>query len=189
MPYLTKSLVQALARSRVATSRVAFASTVLKEQARASSTHHPYDIFLSHAHEDADIVLGVLEALTILGYSVYVDWVVDQHLDRSKVTPEHADLLRKRLKQSRFLLYTTTANSASSTWMPWELGYFDGHKPGKVAILPILDERASFHGQEFLGLYPAVEYGELLGDGSPDLYWRPLGLMPKLLRESIRSGS
>jgi hypothetical protein len=39
--------------------------------------------------------------------------------------------------------------------MPWELGYFDGMKPGHVGIVPIVaSEDDTFPGQEYLGLYP-----------------------------------
>jgi hypothetical protein len=42
--------------------------------------------------------------------------------------------------------------------MPWELGYFDGFRPGHVAILPLVKATgAGFNGQEYLGLYPYVE--------------------------------
>jgi hypothetical protein len=42
--------------------------------------------------------------------------------------------------------------------MPWELGYFDGHKPGRVAIMPLPSSALTgFTGQEYLALYPNVE--------------------------------
>jgi hypothetical protein len=41
--------------------------------------------------------------------------------------------------------------------MPWELGYFDGLRQGRIAILPLVaTEGAAFRGQEYLGLYPKV---------------------------------
>jgi hypothetical protein len=48
--------------------------------------------------------------------------------------------------------------------MPWELGYFDGIKPGHVWILPLVSRSDSeFNGQEYLGLYPPVENLSLTG--------------------------
>jgi len=42
--------------------------------------------------------------------------------------------------------------------MPWELGYFDGLRQGRIAILPLVaNDGARFQGQEYLGLYPLVE--------------------------------
>ncbi|WP_169775037.1 hypothetical protein [Pseudomonas sp. CES] len=70
---------------------------------------------------------------------------------------ETAAILRERMKSSRSMMYIATGNSSGSKWMPWELGFFDGHKPGRVAILPLQDsESQSFEGQEYLGLYPVV---------------------------------
>ena len=61
------------------------------------------------------------------------------------------------MKSSASLMYIATENSSNSKWMPWELGYFDGLKSDKVAILPLQDsENQRFEGQEYLGLYPLV---------------------------------
>jgi hypothetical protein len=46
-------------------------------------------------------------------------------------------------------------------WVQWELGLGDGQKNGKVAIVPILtnfDPNPSFYKQEYLGLYPYIDY-------------------------------
>ncbi|WP_230853568.1 hypothetical protein, partial [Vibrio harveyi] len=90
-----------------------------------------------------------------MGHSVYVDWVNDPQLDRSKVTESTAQLLRERMEASKSLFYVTTENAESSKWMPWECGYFDGNKD-KVAILPIqtYSHDNEYNGQEYLGLYP-----------------------------------
>lgn len=55
-------------------------------------------------------------------------------------------------------MYVSSKSSSTSRWMPWELGYFDGMRPGKVAILPIVEASDSeYTGLEFVGLYPTVE--------------------------------
>ncbi len=185
MAYLTKTFVRSMARDKAGTVEFAAANRQLNEHVSSVSTRQSFDIFLSHSHEDSDIILGVVEILKLLGYVTYVDWIEDRHLDRSKVTPAHADLLRKRMKQSSFLLYVTTANSVSSKWMPWELGYFDGFKPGKVGVLPILDPGVDFAGQEFIGLYPTVEYDNLPHEATRTLIWRPYGFVRRALRESV----
>lgn len=38
---------------------------------------------------------------------MYVDWMVDEQLDRSAVTAETAQLLRDRMDHSGFLLFAT----------------------------------------------------------------------------------
>jgi hypothetical protein len=113
-----------------------------------------YDIFLSHSSKDARHVAGAKLLLEDQGFSVYIDWIEDPELDRSKVNQNNAEILIKRMQQCDTLLYAFSENASTSTWMPWELGYFDGMK-GKVAVIPILEsEYSSFKGNEYLGLYP-----------------------------------
>ncbi|EIK0773732.1 toll/interleukin-1 receptor domain-containing protein [Vibrio parahaemolyticus] len=116
-----------------------------------------FDIFLSHSYLDKETVLGLKNYLANRGYSVYVDWIDDKELDRSKVSEETADRLRKRMKQCSSLFFATSTNSSSSKWMPWECGYFDALK-GKVVILPITKNyETRFEGQEYLSLYPYID--------------------------------
>lgn len=130
----------------------------LTEEVRRTATRARFDIFLSHCFQDQDTIAGVYAFLTEQGNSVYVDWIEDANLDRTRVTPATADLLRKRMRQSDSLIFATSEASVSSKWMPWELGYFDGLRQGGIAILPLVQSgSASFQGVEYLGLYPKVE--------------------------------
>ena len=43
-----------------------------------------YDIFLSHSSLDKKLVLTLVNLFNEAGYSVYVDWIEDTQLDRSK---------------------------------------------------------------------------------------------------------
>lgn len=133
------------------------AKGVLTAAMESYKEHEEFDIFLSHSIDDSDLVLGVMILLQKQGLRVYVDWVVDRQLNRNSVDKETAAILRERMKHSRSMMYVATESSSSSKWMPWELGFFDGHNPGQVAILPLLDtENQSFQGREYLGLYPVV---------------------------------
>ncbi|WP_338665908.1 TIR domain-containing protein [Pararoseomonas sp. SCSIO 73927] len=148
------------------------ADTVLSEESALAKSHpstQKWDIFLSHSMTDADVVLGVKRILEEEGgVKVFVDWVEHPQLDRSKVKPEVADMLRQSMKASSSLVFATSETSPSSKWMPWELGYFDGLKGGeKVAILPLVEStHGSFVGQEYLQLYRKVERVENLVEGS-----------------------
>ncbi len=127
---------------------------------KSSATYGPaknYDIFLSHSVRDANLILGMKGIFEDLGYSVYVDWIEDPQLDRTKVTTATAEKLRQRMNSSKSLFFVTTSNADSSRWMPWECGFFDGKKE-KVAIVPIQETSTnnSYFGQEYLGLYPYV---------------------------------
>lgn len=130
--------------------------SVLTEQVKKQASITGYDIFLSHAFDDKELVLGLALAIEDFGYTVYLDWRNDPLLDRKTVTVKTADILRARMKSSRCLLYSTTESSSVSKWMPWELGFKDGHNM-RVAILPMSrNQTATYHGQEYLGLYPYI---------------------------------
>ena len=113
---------------RAASSMQKTASIMLNEAVREQTTTKTYDIFLSHAFKDAELILGVKVKLEGYGHSVYVDWVDDPQLDRSAVTPETAATLRQRMACCRSLFYSTTEASSNSKWMPWECGYVDGSR-------------------------------------------------------------
>lgn len=167
MAYLTRDEVKQATRSRLQKSYSSSAPQILRESVRASANEESFDVFLSHASEDSEIVLGVREILAGLGLKVYIDWIDDPQLDRGNVTAENADMLRRRMKQSKSLIFLTTKSSVSSRWMPWELGYFDGMKSGFIGILPVVDYAGgSFSGQEYIGLYPLVEKLPLTGGGT-----------------------
>lgn len=116
-----------------------------------------FDIFLSHSYNDKEMIPALKYKLEEMGYSVYVDWITDRLLSREDVNKKTAEVLQKRMQQSKCLVYATSENSQNSRWMPWELGYFDGIKSKMVGVLPIKKENSSFNsdfeGEEYLGLY------------------------------------
>lgn len=128
-----------------------------------------YDIFLSHSSLDKTLVLTLVRLFNEADYSVYVDWIEDTQLDRSKVNKNTAQVLRNRMLSSKGLAYVATSNASNSKWCPWELGYFDGNKNSRCCILPIMNSKA-FRGQEYLGLYPYIEYAKVLGKENCD-FW------------------
>ena len=149
------------------------ASLLLSENVRAQ-TQTPtktYDIFLSHSFQDAELILGLkLKLEQDFGHSVYVDWVDDPQLDRSKVDAATAEALRVRMNRCGCLLYAATENSTASKWMPWECGYFDG-KFGRSAILPITDSaKNDYRGQEYLGVYPYIAEDTIKGQTTKVLW-------------------
>jgi hypothetical protein len=134
------------------------AAQILVEESERFSAAERYHVFLSHSFQDADVILGVKRAAEASGLRVYVDWLDDPGLDRNKVTAKTADVLRVRMRTSSSLVYAHSTNTPDSKWMPWELGCFDGFRPGYVWILPLVVENDSeYKGQEYLGLYPTIE--------------------------------
>lgn len=117
-----------------------------------------FDIFLSHSFLDKDEVEGLFFELTDMGFSVYVDWIVDPHLDRSNVTKESATFIRNRMRSCRSLILAISDNATTSRWMPWELGYMDAHT-SNCSILPVSRQAtapSSYKGTEYLSLYPFI---------------------------------
>lgn len=137
-----------------------FANRKLQEQARNFFNRTSYDIFLSHSFKDAPAIFTLALLLEKQGTTVYVDWLVDPNLDRTKVTTQNAKIIRDRMKSCKSLLYAISSNSVQSSWVQWELGLGDGQKNGKVAIVPIYQDQEfspNFFKQEYLGLYPYIE--------------------------------
>lgn len=156
--YTEKDARDAFARTQRGRTLRKSAREILVEASEALSGTEKFDVFLSHCLADAEMIVGIKALLEEQGQTVYVDWVVDKQLDRGNVTPETAAILRRRMQQSASMLFATSVSSPNSKWMPWELGYFDGLRQGRIAVLPLVtSEGASFKGQEYLGLYPVVE--------------------------------
>ncbi|MHA7984805.1 hypothetical protein ACX9R5_03280 [Rathayibacter sp. CAU 1779] len=155
MPQYTVTEVRNAGRS-AAMYQPGGAREVLRKAAGGGSGS--YDIFLSHSYLDAELVLGVRAVLQKTGKTVYVDWIDDPQLDRSRVSPATAMILRRRMTQCRSLVYALTPAASSSKWMPWELGFFDGYRGREsVAIMPLVDESGRSLGQEYLQLYPSID--------------------------------
>lgn len=152
MPLYTSSYLKNLSERKT----IQFSRQILNE---SKKTHISFDIFLSHSFLDKDVVEGLYIELTLQGYSVYVDWIIDPHLDRENVTKTTAALIRNRLKSSKTLLLAISVNASISKWMPWELGYVDGNT-NKCAIIPVSNSDNapnSYVGYEYLKLYPFIK--------------------------------
>ncbi|WP_373354500.1 TIR domain-containing protein [Pseudoroseicyclus sp. CXY001] len=146
-----------LAADRELASTYRDAKLILREEANTGRTS--FDIFLSHSKIDEKYVLGAKRILEEKGFTIYVDWINDQQLDRSNVNKNTADYLRTRMKQCKLLFYLHTENASVSKWCPWELGFFNGHSGSaeRTFIFPLVFTGEKFTGQEYLELYPIVD--------------------------------
>lgn len=153
MPLLIEGEVRLRARGET---RIRTAATILNEHIEKQASVSSFDIFLSHAYDDKELILGVALTIQDLGYSVYLDWRDDPSLDRKNVTGKTAEVLRTRLKSSKCLFYSVTESSPDSKWMPWELGFKDGNNT-RVAILPVSrSDSSTYSGQQYLSIYPYI---------------------------------
>lgn len=115
-----------------------------------------YDVFLSHSSKDRADVDRVRDELEALGYRVCVDYEALPAITPEEVTRDTADELLKAMRECSSLIYVLSPGSASSQWMPWEMGFFDGAN-GTVFIWPV-DEEAEAYAKErrYVDLYRKV---------------------------------
>lgn len=120
--------------------------------------------FLSHSHKDSTLAKGLQGFLQSKGWLVYIDWE-DMSMPL-KPNRETAQKIKDKIKRFDWFFYLATANSASSRWCPWEIGYADGVKDiDKIVIIPTRDSAGRNHGNEYLDLYRNVDVAQSGGYG------------------------
>ncbi|VVM49934.1 hypothetical protein PS673_00711 [Pseudomonas fluorescens] len=146
-------------------------STQLIKSSMEHNASSTFDVFLSHSSNEPDeIIFGIKGLLEDAKLKVYLDKIDDPQMSPARVTPETAEILRVRMRQSSSLLYVYSRHSTQSRWMPWELGFFDGLK-GAVGILPVVQStQSSFRGEEYLGVYPYVDIATIKGTSKNNLW-------------------
>lgn len=146
MPYLTFNNL---------TSRT-FSKAASLNESISTRTYLEKRVFLSYRRIDKEYVDGVVRFLKQMGVSVYVDYL-DETLEE-KTNDVVAQQLRDRIKECSKFITLATPNSASSKWMPWELGLGDRiiNYPN-VAVLPLTNDPNTWADQEYGKIYGRVE--------------------------------
>lgn len=138
-------------------------ATVRKSFQEAKGEGKP-TAFLSHSHKDASMAKGVQGFLQAQGWEVYIDWQDETMPD----TPsrETAEQIQKKIRNLDLFLFLATANSMSSRWCPWEIGYADGVKRIEtILVIPTRDNYGTVYGNEYLQLYRYVDFADGGGIG------------------------
>lgn len=94
---------------------------------------------------------------------MYVDWIIDPHLNRDNVTKDTAKIIRDRMKASKALMLAISTNVNLSKWIPWEFGFADG-RASWCAIFPVAESITppkAFERSEYLLLYPYIKQATL----------------------------
>lgn len=128
-----------------------------------------YDIFISYSYSDKDFALIIYALLVERGFSVYID-LKDDSLNRNNVNGKTAKRLAKIMDESRSLIYVHTPSAKESRWCPWELGYMSAKRKFRCAIIPLIKDNEEFPSQEYLDLYPFVDY-EIDGNTNKFVFW------------------
>lgn len=126
------------------------------------SLSHKRTVFLSHSHQDNDIVLSIIEFLLTLDTYVYVDWL-DPTMPHV-TSAETARKIKERIVQCERFIVLLSENSKESKWVPWELGVADAKKDNsKISIFPIkrssYTSDSNFDGLEYMELYQKIKIG------------------------------
>ena len=102
------------------------------------------------------------------GVELYIDWK-DASMP-PEPNRETASRIQHRIKTCDWFLFLATANSMTSRWCPWELGYADGQKQtDRIAIVQTSDSTTT-HGNEYMQLYRRVDTSS-----AGELLWVPAG--------------
>ena len=114
-------------------------------------------VFLSHKHDEQDILQDVVAFLKDEGVDVYVDWM-DFSMP-AYTNAETAHSLKQRIKIADKFILVATPNAINSKWCNWELGLGDAAKYKEhIALLPINKTYETFKGAEYLAIYPYIDY-------------------------------
>lgn len=113
-------------------------------------------VFLSHSHEDRDLVIGLINIWIEDGLNVYVDW---QDTTMPPTTNrETAEKIKDNIASNDLLVVLATKNALTSLWVPWEIGVADQVKgPERVYIVPIVNANEVATGREYFDLYGRME--------------------------------
>lgn len=113
-------------------------------------------VFLSHKHDEQDILQDVVAFLKEEGVDVYVDWM-DPTMP-AYTNAETAEKLKQKIKIADKFILVATQSAINSKWCNWELGLGDAAKYKEhIALLPIDKTDENFRGAEYLAIYPRIE--------------------------------
>ncbi|MFJ8257189.1 TIR domain-containing protein [Peribacillus asahii] len=84
-----------------------------------------FDVFISHSFKDSTIIKKIIKVFNKHSINIYCDWTSDNDfLKRELISDYTKVVLKKRLEQSRNLVFVKTENSILSDWVSFELDYF-----------------------------------------------------------------
>ncbi|MDY0144037.1 MAG: toll/interleukin-1 receptor domain-containing protein [Bacteroidales bacterium] len=120
-----------------------------------------YDVFVSYSYLEKASAVLITELLEKCGYKVYIDLRDDDINKHQEVNKKTAERIIQNMKVCKSLLFLHTNATKNSQWCPWELGYFNGFR-NRCAIIPLTEKNnETVEHQEFLSLYPYVDYEKI----------------------------
>lgn len=136
-----------------------------KETRKREKYSYEVSIFLSHKHNETEIIKEAITLFKKLGISVYVDWL-DSEMPK-KTNGYTATRIKEKIRECDKFILLATEEAIKSKWCNWELGYGDAKKYFKnIAVMPITDNvNGNFSGSEYLAIYPIItsQYSYMTG--------------------------
>ena len=131
---------------------------VVNETRLYSKTTSVTSIFLSHSHNDKDVIEQAKIFFENIGISVYIDWA-DKTMPESPYGSTALKIKNQIINGNDKFVLLATNDAVSSKWCNWEVGVADPFKlPNKkIALLPLADNSGSWNGNEYLQIYPRIE--------------------------------
>lgn len=155
MAILTKEEFKSLAQREVGSQGL---KGYVSESRTYSAATSLTSVFLSHSHKDQDIVEQAKIIFEKLGISIYVDWADDEI--PVKTNGLTASKIKRKIIQNDKFIFLGTNEAIKSKWCNWEIGIGDSFKysKDKIAIFGIADNNSHWEGNEYLQIYPRIEY-------------------------------
>lgn len=131
---------------------------VVNEQRTFSKSTSETSIFLSHSHHDKDKIEQAKIFFEHLGISIYVDWMDATMPERTNGIT--ANRIKLKIRENDKFILIATNRAVNSKWCNWEVGIGDTYKLQKdnIAILGLADNSTVWTGNEYLQIYPSIEY-------------------------------
>jgi len=155
MAIFTRTQFTNLAQSK--TSSIKSFKGFVNEARSFSKSNATTSIFLSHSHNDQDLIEQAITFFRTLSVSVYVDWM-DETMPEKPNGLTAVRIKSKIQSNDKFILLATDAAIASK-WCNWEVGIGDAYKlhVDKICLLPLADSQGNWTGNEYLQIYPRIE--------------------------------
>lgn len=116
-------------------------------------------IFVSHKHDENEYLEALISLLNKFGVDLYFDWL-DEGMPKT-TSGATATRIKEKIKENEKFILLATEGAIESKWCNWELGFGDAHKYlNSIAIFPVEDYSRTFSGNEYLQIYPYIEYVE-----------------------------
>ena len=83
-----------------------------------------FDFFVSHSSQDYNKIQKLIQKLNKQKKNVYCDWINDtDYLKRKLVGTSTLEVIKKRIQQSKALIWVRSDASLRSNWVKYELNY------------------------------------------------------------------